>query len=183
MRTLCSTLIAFLSLHVGSDIASTSSFTLPGSYSFIPRHEFVCPTTKSRCAIFLERKGARSIILSLAGKDISAEPSEIDNTENKDRPMNMTIKSDTSEALSKDIVSFSELGDYDPSERLKTRKKDIFEREVLVGDPQLKVKKKDQSIATILQELAAIQKQGPKKYCILGTRHCSFLHQQIIELL
>ena len=28
-----------------------------------------------------------------------------------------------------------------------------------------------------------IQGQGPSKYCILGTRHCSYLHQQIIELL
>ena len=39
------------------------------------------------------------------------------------------------------------------------------------------------SIDSILKELAEIQRQGPKKYCILGTRHCSFLHQQIIELL
>lgn len=69
------------------------------------------------------------------------------------------------------------LGEYDPSEDIRPK------REVLVGDPQIKVKTKDQSITNILKELAAIQQQGPQKYCILGTRHCSYLHQQIIELL
>ena len=68
-----------------------------------------------------------------------------------------------------------ELGGYDPSERLGEG--------IEVGDPQIKVKEKDQSVTAILRELAAIQQQGPRKYCILGTRHCSFLHQQIIELL
>lgn len=69
------------------------------------------------------------------------------------------------------------LGEYDPSEDIRP------EREVVVGDPQLRVKEKDRSVTSILRELAAIQQQGPQKYCILGTRHCSFLHQQIIELL
>lgn len=69
------------------------------------------------------------------------------------------------------------LGDYDPSEDIRP------EREVVVGDPQLRVKEKDRSVTSILRELAAIQQQGPQKYCILGTRHCSYLHQQIIELL
>ena len=69
------------------------------------------------------------------------------------------------------------LGEYDPSEDIKP------EREVVVGDPQLKVKDKGRSVTSILKELAAIQQQGPQKYCILGTRHCSYLHQQIIELL
>jgi len=39
------------------------------------------------------------------------------------------------------------------------------------------------TVSGILTELRAIQHQGPQKYCILGTRHCSFLHQQIVELL
>ncbi|KAG5189568.1 hypothetical protein JKP88DRAFT_271571 [Tribonema minus] len=52
----------------------------------------------------------------------------------------------------------------------------------VVGRPQIRVEK-EYSIDTILKELAEIQRQGPKNYCILGTRHCSFLHQQIIELL
>ena len=69
------------------------------------------------------------------------------------------------------------LGEYDPSEGVSPQ------REVLVGDPQLRVKEKERSVTSILKELAAIQQQGPKKYCILGTRHCSYLHQQIIELL
>lgn len=77
------------------------------------------------------------------------------------------------------IVSFSEdtLGAFDP------KKKIPLKREVLVGDPQLRVKKEEKSVAEILTELAAIQKQGPQKYCILGSRHVSYLHQQIIELL
>ena len=76
-------------------------------------------------------------------------------------------------------INFSEdgLGAYDPAKKLPLK------REVIVGDPQLKVKKEEKSVAEILTELAAIQKQGPQKYCILGSRHVSFLHQQIIELL
>jgi hypothetical protein len=69
-----------------------------------------------------------------------------------------------------------ELGGYDPSEG-------ISDREINVGNPQIRVIEKDRSVTSILRELAAIQQQGPQKYCILGTRHCSYLHQQIIELL
>ncbi len=78
-----------------------------------------------------------------------------------------------------EITSFSEdgLGAFDPSKKLPLK------REVLVGDPQQRVKKEGKSVAEILTELAAIQKQGPQKYCILGSRHVSYLHQQIIELL
>ena len=36
---------------------------------------------------------------------------------------------------------------------------------------------------TVLQELVAIQQDGPRNVAILGTRYTSFLHQQIIELL
>jgi hypothetical protein len=68
------------------------------------------------------------------------------------------------------------VGGYDPSERIGVES-------INVGDPQIKVEVKDISVTSILKELAAIQQQGPRKYCILGTRHCSYLHQQIIELL
>lgn len=71
------------------------------------------------------------------------------------------------------------LGEYDPSENLPQSQRGVPN----VGDPQLRVKEKDWSVTNILKELAAIQQQGPQKYCILGTRHCSYLHQQIIELL
>jgi hypothetical protein len=64
---------------------------------------------------------------------------------------------------------------YDPSEGLPEA--------VNVGDPQRKVMEKEQSVTSILRELVAIQQRGPQKYCILGTRHCSYMHQQIIELL
>jgi hypothetical protein len=67
------------------------------------------------------------------------------------------------------------VGGYDPSERIGEG--------INVGDPQIKLQEKEFSVTSILKELAAIQQQGPQKYCILGTRHCSYLHQQIIELL
>ena len=71
------------------------------------------------------------------------------------------------------------LGEYDPSENLPQTQREVPN----VGNPQLRVKEKDWSVTNILKELAAINQQGPQKYCILGTRHCSYLHQQIIELL
>lgn len=70
------------------------------------------------------------------------------------------------------------VGDFDPARNLPQPR-----REVNVGNPQIKVVTKERSVTSILRELAAIQQQGPQKYCILGTRHCSFLHQQIVELL
>lgn len=42
---------------------------------------------------------------------------------------------------------------------------------------------RDLSFDTVLQELTAIQQDGPRNVAILGTRHTSYLHQQIIELL
>lgn len=85
--------------------------------------------------------------------------------------------SSSSSLLSAPTIAMSNLGEFDPSKKIPVK------REVLVGDPQIKIKKKEKSVTAILQELAAIQQQGPRKYCILGTRHCSYLHQQIIELL
>ena len=69
------------------------------------------------------------------------------------------------------------LGEYNPAERLPGRR-----QQVLVGEPQKKAEK-EYSVSSILKELVAIQEQGPQKYCVLGTRHCSYLHQRIIELL
>eukprot|EP00956_Cyclotella_meneghiniana_P023314 scaffold45236_cov59-Cyclotella_meneghiniana.AAC.6 len=59
----------------------------------------------------------------------------------------------------------------------------------VVGAPQTLLEDEDEiqiskmNITQVMTELQAIQSQGPKKYCILGTRHCSFLHQQIVEML
>lgn len=41
----------------------------------------------------------------------------------------------------------------------------------------------EKSFDTVLQELTAIQQDGPRNVAILGTRYTSYLHQQIIELL
>ena len=130
----------------------------------------------------------RSLLTFMA--KTSTDSSECDDTESS----NVTVKADeilnsTNQTTanmdsdydinSKNIppMAFSELGDFDPSKKIPVK------REVLVGNPQQKILKEKYSVTDILTELAAIQQQGPKKYCILGTRHCSFLHQQIIELL
>ena len=78
----------------------------------------------------------------------------------------------------RDIISASGgVGDYNKEEKLG------LERETaVVGDPQTQTME-PVNITDVLTELQAIQSQGPKKYCILGTRHCSFLHQQIVEML
>eukprot|EP00741_Cyanophora_paradoxa_P003426 tig00000704_g3329.t1 len=41
----------------------------------------------------------------------------------------------------------------------------------------------DYSIETVMQELRAIQATGPKLIAMLGTRHLSLMHQQIVEML
>lgn len=41
----------------------------------------------------------------------------------------------------------------------------------------------ERSFDTVLQELTAIQQDGPRNVAILGTRYTPYLHQQIIELL
>lgn len=110
------------------------------------------------------------------------EPFNVDIESNEDlTSTNQTVTKVESDfdINSKNIppVGFSDLGEFDPSKKIPVK------REVLVGNPQQKILKEKYSVTDILTELAAIQQQGPKKYCILGTRHCSFLHQQIIELL
>lgn len=70
------------------------------------------------------------------------------------------------------------LGDFKPEEKLG------LERDpAMVGDPQTAQLDQPMNITKVLTELQAMQSQGPQKYCILGTRHCSFLHQQIVEML
>jgi hypothetical protein len=65
-------------------------------------------------------------------------------------------------------------------------KEDSFEEKdkssitTLIND---KDDERDRMFDTILQELSAIQQNAPRKVAILGTRHFSFLHQQIVELL
>lgn len=51
------------------------------------------------------------------------------------------------------------------------------------GEARLATLERDISVDTVLQELSAIQQDGPRNVAILGTRHTSYLHQQIIELL
>ena len=81
------------------------------------------------------------------------------------------------------FIARDNVGGYDP-----VRDKLGLQRQTAnVGAPQtIEVDPESTStmnITQVMTELQAIQSQGPKKYCILGTRHCSFLHQQIVEML
>jgi hypothetical protein len=128
--------------------------------------------------LFLNLDSARAFISPNHGRSRthhSGVPSSSSSSSSSIRN-NAEGASDSEKMYSKDD-GYDGLGEYDPSEGLRPQ------REVLVGDPQLKLKEKERSVTSILKELAAIQQQGPQKYCILGTRHCSYLHQQIIELL
>jgi hypothetical protein len=61
-----------------------------------------------------------------------------------------------------------------------------FNNQLPVNFPTLidiKEEERDKMFDTILQELSAIQQNAPRRVAILGTRHFSFLHQQIVELL
>ncbi len=113
--------------------------------------------------------------------DVCNENKKIDSKQSPPKGKKIEVKDVNSSTGSArdEMISFSEdgLGAYDPAKKIK------YKREVIVGNPQIKLKKEKQSVAEILTELAAIQKQGPQKYCILGSRHISYLHQQIIELL
>jgi hypothetical protein len=106
-----------------------------------------------------------------------------DRISNNDEILSTTSPAAASEKLT--IINFGGddgydgLGEYDPSENLPKSERGVPN----VGNPQLRVKERDWSVTDIMKELAAINQQGPQKYCILGTRHCSYLHQQIIELL
>ena len=57
-----------------------------------------------------------------------------------------------------------------------------LEKEDPFSSPQLKLEKST-GMEDMLRELREIQGSANRTYCILGTRHCSYLHQQIIELL
>lgn len=81
---------------------------------------------------------------------------------------------------SRDVASGPARGYVDP--KVKTQGV-IPDNAPIVGEPQMAMDGKNYTIDSILKELAAIQAEGPKKYSILGTRHCSYLHQQIIEML
>ena len=81
------------------------------------------------------------------------------------------------------MMAGDDVGGFNPEERLGLERQTVN-----VGDPQTAVmtpmnQTDVMNITNVLSELQAIQSQGPKKYCILGTRHCSFLHQQIVEML
>mmetsp|Transcript_1018 Transcript_1018/g.2513 ORF Transcript_1018/g.2513 Transcript_1018/m.2513 type:complete len:131 (+) Transcript_1018:1628-2020(+) len=58
-------------------------------------------------------------------------------------------------------------------------------RKPLAADPVSPQREPPKTVNDILMELVSIQKQEGSgvTYCILGTRFCSYLHQQMIEML
>ncbi|KAL7542204.1 hypothetical protein ACHAXR_011649 [Thalassiosira sp. AJA248-18] len=120
----------------------------------------------------LSRMRSRKTTLLNASPDSSAENYEqfqeyIDNNSDEP-PLEMVVTTAGSGGV----------GEYNKEKKLG------LERETAnVGDPQTAELEAPMNITKVLTELKAIQSQGPKKYCILGTRHCSLLHQQIVEML
>mmetsp|Transcript_14353 Transcript_14353/g.20365 ORF Transcript_14353/g.20365 Transcript_14353/m.20365 type:complete len:287 (-) Transcript_14353:191-1051(-) len=101
------------------------------------------------------------------------------NASNNDSDRSEDLQTDNIDTTNMEIINAkgNEVGGSSKEEKLG------LERETaVVGDPQV-AQMETMNITKVLTELQAIQSQGPKKYCILGTRHCSFLHQQIVEML
>lgn len=109
---------------------------------------------------------------------LNASPADSNSNENDDDPHYPEYTNNLEELELVDASTMGGgVGEYNPEEKLG------LEREAAnVGNPQT-AQLAPMNITKVLTELQAIQSQGPKKYCILGTRHCSFLHQQIVEML
>lgn len=155
-------LIIFLFIQ----ILTTTSFILPSKSSVAQdaRYRYVC----GRMSVSKQHDES-----NINNKDSLSQAMSKFNTTNHSPENNFIL---TNQLDPKRRTKKERLGEYDPRERLPGG------ADVLVGDPQQKPQK-EMSVSSILKELAAIQAQGPQKYCVLGTRHCSYLHQQIIELL
>mmetsp|Transcript_5330 Transcript_5330/g.7460 ORF Transcript_5330/g.7460 Transcript_5330/m.7460 type:complete len:289 (+) Transcript_5330:161-1027(+) len=124
------------------------------------------PSTLVHCSSVLGRKQCRRTILN-------ASNNHADNSD---------ISEDlTTETIDTTNMSLNAKGN-DVGGSSKEEKLGLERETAVVGDPQV-AQMETMNITKVLTELQAIQSQGPKKYCILGTRHCSFLHQQIVEML
>ena len=141
-----------------------------------PDHLLLAPTgdyvVRSSSSV-LSRMRSRKTTLNVFSADTNSNNNEIEGQYpdyNSDPNNEMMDSVDTT-------MAGGGVGDYSKEDELG------LERETAnVGDPQI-AQLTPMNITKVLTELQAIQSQGPKKYCILGTRHCSFLHQQIVEML
>lgn len=91
-------------------------------------------------------------------------------------------------------INFSNVLDFNlfyTNEKKKTKKFALNSEKNLFDDQEANIfilidgrdDEREKMFDTILQELSAIQQNVPRRVAILGTRHFSFLHQQIVELL
>ncbi len=122
------------------------------------------PSTLMHSSSVIGRKQHRGTILNASN--------------NKDNDISTDLQTDNIDTTNMELNAKGDgVGGSSKEEKLG------LERETaVVGDPQV-AQMETMNITKVLTELQAIQSQGPKKYCILGTRHCSFLHQQIVEML
>ena len=168
-------MIAMLSIILWMHMLLSSPDLLPNKYYTIPTHPF--PSISFVVVVFASTTTTMSAFVHPQRKRMQ----QLDG---------MAIRKFTIPSLSRrSNISYNssnnnnnDVGGYDPSEGITVSER--MKEKSNVGNPQqVQTIEKEFSVTSILKELAAIQQQGPQKYCILGTRHCSYLHQQIIELL
>lgn len=125
-----------------------------------------------------------SVLSRMRTRETALNASPASNTNADDSNSNELVSKDGLEQQQRQIIdamvtTTMGVGEYNREEKLG------LEREKAnVGDPQTaQLEGNPMNITKVLTELQAIQSQGPKKYCILGTRHCSSLHSQVVEML
>lgn len=143
--------------------------------------DIMSPITKgTRDVSNVDVIGSSSVLIRMRSRKtaLNASP-DINSNESEDQfPSESTTNSDELEQLTSVTAMGGGVGEYNREEKLG------LEREKAnVGDPQSTTLDQPMNITKVLTELQAIQSQGPKNYCILGTRDLSFLHQQIVEML
>mmetsp|Transcript_32383 Transcript_32383/g.66122 ORF Transcript_32383/g.66122 Transcript_32383/m.66122 type:complete len:296 (+) Transcript_32383:177-1064(+) len=141
--------------------------------SFRSWKNFICPSSLLTAQSLSNGRVKPTVVLK----------SSSDNMDGSDSTTSLPASVSSSEQAYSDISSAArrghDVGGFDPlKDKIPTKRETAN-----VGNPQTAVKTENMNIEKVLAELQAIQAQGPKKYCILGTRHCSLLHQQIVELL
>jgi len=142
----------------------------------ISRHG-ACSFTETRCIHWTINKKAKVKSWTSCGQLNNLRQTSFDATDSAHEDQTDSDLNNIFKDRNPVTRDFSEIPSPEPGSKLPGRR-----QQVIVGDPQRKVEK-EMSVTSILKELTAIQEQGPQKYCVLGTRHCSYLHQRIIELL
>ncbi len=162
--------------------------TIQCCLAFAPPRQATYPTFHNSAAFPIRRPAKYDVLLGGGTLDNTGNPPMVSIM----RSRGATLRASYDSAINADhdddarisdelrlrvVTGEGGVGEYNPGRNLG------LQREAPnVGDPQV-AQLEPMNITKVMTELQAIQSQGPKKYCILGTRHCSFLHQQIVEML